>query len=100
MREEEKFTKKDDYIRSKVNYNKGIDNKSMMLFENLKWLTTVETAIYLRRFDKKGIPSSGAIRTLVCRGQLRARKFLGKLYFNKNELDRLIETSELRGGCL
>lgn len=71
-----------------------------LLFENLKWLTTKETAIYLRRFTKDGLPSTGAIRTLVCRGQLRARKFLGKLYFNKSELDRLIETSELKGGSV
>ena len=67
---------------------------------HLKWLTTIETAIYLRRFTKTGEPSCGAIRTLVCRGQLRARKFLGKLYFCKRELDRMIETSELKGGHL
>ena len=71
---------------------------SSLLFDNLIWLTTIETAIYLRRFTKDGLPSDGAIRTLVCRGKLRARKFLGKLYFKRSELDRLIETSEIIGG--
>ena len=61
-------------------------------------MTTEETAIYLRRFNSKGEPSTNAIRTLVCRGRLKARKYLGKLYFNKFELDKLIETSELKGG--
>jgi len=68
------------------------------LFENLIWLTTEEVAIYLRRLTKDGRPSVGAIRNLIYRGKLRARKFCGKLYFKREEIDRLIETSELVGG--
>ena len=78
-------------------YNKG-SSKEAMFFDNLKWMTTKETAIYLRRFKSNGVPSSAAVRTMVCRGQLRARKFLGKLYFKRSELDFLIETSEFKGG--
>lgn len=93
------MNKKYNYIQTAKEYNvRSSVNAEHMLFENLIWLTTVETAIYLRRFTKEGKPSTGAIRTLVCRGRLRARKYLGKLYFKKSELDHLIETSELRGG--
>ena len=91
--------RKKDYNDQKISYNRATDdNDSVLLFDNLIWLTTIETAIYLRRFDKQGLPSSNAIRTLVSRGKLRARKYLGKLYFKRSELDYLIETSELKGG--
>jgi len=96
------MSKNNDYKSTSHLYNQRQEGAlpSPTLFENLIWLTTVETAIYLRRFTKEGLPSVGAIRTLVCRRQLRARKYLGKLYFKKSELDRLIETSELRGGSV
>jgi excisionase family DNA binding protein len=61
------------------------------LFKNLIWLTTKEAAVYLRR-------SANAIYLLVSRGHLRARKFRNKLYFKRDELDYLIETSQLKGG--
>jgi hypothetical protein len=69
-----------------------------LIFNNLIWLTTREAAIYLRKFTSDGKPSEGAIRSLVCRGQIKARKFLRRLYFKREELDRLIETSQLVGG--
>ena len=59
---------------------------SAMLFNNLIWLTTAETALYLRK-------SQDAIRQMVCRGQLRARKFHRRLYFNKVELDQALNIS-------
>jgi len=62
------------------------------LFNNLIWLTTKEAAVFLRR-------TVNAIYLLVSRKQLRARKFRNRLYFNKDELNYLIETSELKGGC-
>ncbi len=61
------------------------------LFGNLVWLTTEETAQYLRK-------SINAIRILVYRRILRARKFRRRLYFRRTELDTLIETSQLTGG--
>lgn len=64
---------------------------STLIFENLIWLTTKEAAVYLRR-------SVNAIHTLVSRRKLRARKFSNRLYFKKEELDYLIETSQLKGG--
>jgi len=59
---------------------------STLLFKNLEWLTTAEAAFYLRK-------STGAIRQMVCRGQLRARKFHRRLYFKKIELDQALDIS-------
>ena len=57
-----------------------------LLFENLIWLSTEEAARLLRR-------SSHALRQLVYKGKIRPRKFGGRLYFKRSELDELIETS-------
>ncbi len=65
--------------------------RSANIFENLKWMTTNEAAAYLRK-------STNAIRTAVCRGHIKARKFRRRLYFKRSELDRLIETSTVIGG--
>ncbi len=60
-----------------------------LFFENLVWLTTEEAVQYLRK-------NTNAIRILVHRGILRARKFRGRLYFRKDELCALIETSAFK----
>lgn len=57
-----------------------------MLFDNLVWMTSEEAATYLRT-------TVGALRTSVCRGQIRARKWRRRLYFKKIELDLLLESS-------
>jgi excisionase family DNA binding protein len=57
-----------------------------LIFENLIWLTTEEAAIYLRK-------SADAVRHLVYRGDLRARKFKRRLYFKRDELDKLLDLS-------
>lgn len=88
-------------VREKTDEHQNVSHEmcsSGLLFENLIWLTTKEAAIYLRKFTSSGKPSEGAIRSLVCRGQIKARKFLRRLYFKREELDRLIETSQLVGG--
>ena len=54
------------------------------------WLTTAEAAVYLGT-------SGGSIRNQVHRGQLIAKKRLGRLYFRRTDLDRLIEISK-KGG--
>ena len=59
---------------------------SALLFDNLEWLTTAEAAYYLRQ-------SKEAVRQMVCRGQLRARKFHHRLYFRKVELDQVLDIS-------
>jgi excisionase family DNA binding protein len=56
------------------------------LFDNLVWMTSEEAATYLRT-------TVGALRTAVCRGQIRARKWRRRLYFKKMELDLLLESS-------
>jgi excisionase family DNA binding protein len=84
-----------NYNLSVKSYSKAgsekLKNKSELIFHNLIWLTTKEAAVYLRK-------SVNSIHTLVSRKKLRARKFSNRLYFNKKELDYLIETSQLRGG--
>lgn len=69
-------------------YSSSVDTniESTMLFQNLKWMTTNEAAAYLSK-------STNAIRTAVCRGHIKARKFRRRLYFKRSELDNLIETS-------
>ena len=75
-----------DYSLKRKSYNENIS-----LFDNLIWLTTKEAAVYLRK-------SVNSIHTLVSRKKLRARKFNNRLYFKKEELDYLLETSQFRGG--
>lgn len=63
-----------------------------MLFENLVWLSSVDLAIYLRKFRREdGMPSVEAIRQLVYRGKLKPRKLGRCLYFKKLEVDRAME---------
>lgn len=51
-----------------------------------QWFTTKEAAKYLGR-------SVNAILLMVSRGILEKRKWQGRLYFKKSDLDLLIETS-------
>lgn len=79
------------YTKSKC-YNlstESVDSDS--LFENLIWMTTEEAAFYLRK-------TTNAIRLLVFKGDLRARKFKRRLYFRKEELDTLIDSAFVNGG--
>tara|TARA_Y100000590_G_C15544660_1_gene948389 strand:+ start:546 stop:824 length:279 start_codon:yes stop_codon:yes gene_type:complete len=64
---------------------------SGLLFENLIWMTTEDAAKYLRK-------TVNAIRIMVHRRVLRARKFRNRLYFRREELDELLESSFLQGG--
>ena len=63
-------------------------------FASEDWLTTEQAAVLLKRFRKKdGKPSLGEIHTMIWRGQLKARKFFGRLMFNRAELLQLIAFS-------
>lgn len=66
---------------------------ALMLFENSEWLTTAEAACYLRRLTPEGFPSADAIHQMVSRGKIRRRKWCGRLYFKRRELDYLLESS-------
>jgi excisionase family DNA binding protein len=82
------------YKAPTTQYSRQADNsqeESALIFNNLKWMTTNEAAAYLRK-------STNALRTAVCRGHIKARKFRRRLYFKRSELDRLIETSSVIGG--
>ncbi len=61
-------------------------NNSVKLFDNLKWLTTEEAAFFLRK-------SSHALRQMTYKGKIIPRKFGGRLYFKKSELDQIIDIS-------
>jgi|GEM_PF-2195016 len=69
----------------------GPNHRASLLFENLIWLTTKETAVYLRK-------SVNAVHLLVSRKHLTARKFKNRLYFKRKELDFMLETSKQTGG--
>lgn len=62
---------------------------STMLFDNRIWVDSKEAADYLRI-------SVGALRNAVYRRQIVARKFRRRLYFNLNELNRLLDNSIVR----
>ena len=64
------------------------DIKSPMFFDNLKWMTVKEAAIYLRRTE-------GAMKNLIYRGKVRVRKWAGRVYVNRQELDSSIESGLL-----
>lgn len=68
-------------------YNVGEQNNAQLLFDNLIWLTTEEAACYIRK-------TANALRIAVFKGHIHARKFRRRLYFRKDELDALIDTSE------
>jgi hypothetical protein len=73
--------------------------ETQTIFDNSKWLSTKDAAIYLRKFRKDDDqPSEGAIRTAVWRGTLTARKWQRRLYFKRSDLDRLIESSPSTDG--
>lgn len=61
-----------------------------LFFDNLVWLNSEEAARYLRK-------TVAAIRTAVCRGQIKARKWRRRLYFKRRDLEALIEHSERKG---
>ncbi|PIP94320.1 MAG: hypothetical protein COW00_02865 [Bdellovibrio sp. CG12_big_fil_rev_8_21_14_0_65_39_13] len=76
------------------NKNQSVNHEmcsSDSLFDNLIWMTTEDAAKYLRK-------TVNAIRIMVHRRVLRARKFRNRLYFRREELDELLESSFLQGG--
>lgn len=85
--------KNGDSTRATVKLKNNMPVKAGLLFENSEWLTTAEAATYLRKFCPSGVPSVNAIHKLVSRGTIRRRKFAGRLYFKRKELDYLIECS-------
>lgn len=60
-------------------------------FGNLVWLSSKDAAEYLRK-------TVGALRVMVCRGQIRAYKWRRRLFFKRSELDSmLVESSFTKG---
>jgi hypothetical protein len=79
----------------------GADNQSGTLFDNPIWLSTKDAAVYLRKFRRiDGMPSEGAVRNAIWRGQLKARKWQRRLYIKRTDLDQLLRNLPfLNGGC-
>ena len=74
------------YIVNEKGYNIDEHKNACSFFNNLIWITTKEASEFLRK-------SSHAVRQMVYKGQITARKFHGKLYFNRLELNELIDSS-------
>ncbi|NOT79392.1 MAG: helix-turn-helix domain-containing protein [Bacteriovoracaceae bacterium] len=58
--------------------------------DNSKWMTSAEVAKFLRKSD-------GAIRVMVHRRQIRAKKFCNRLYFCRKEISRLLVNAKFVG---
>jgi excisionase family DNA binding protein len=82
----EKTSSQIAYFSNEKGYNHEEHINAPLIFENLIWLSTEEAARLLRR-------SSHALRQLVYKGKIRPRKYGGRLYFKRSELNELIETS-------
>ena len=85
-----KVMKEVNYISDRTSYNTN-EGTSVPVFNNLIWLTTKEAASYLRK-------SVNAMHILVSRKKIRARKYCNRLYFKREELEALLETSSILGG--
>ena len=74
------------------------EKRSCEFFDNPIWLSTKDAAIYLRKFRKDGAPSAGAIRTAIWRKEIRAKKWRGRLYILRRDLDRSLQNSPFASG--
>ena len=70
--------------------NNAGNNDPSLLFLNLKWLTAREAVVYLR------LPSLGALRNLVYRRQIPFTKLGRNLRFDREGLDRFLESSRTK----
>lgn len=61
-------------------------SNNISIFNNLKWMTTSEAAEYLR-------VTPNNLRVMIYRGFLKSYKFNNRHRFKREELDRLIESS-------
>ncbi len=71
--------------------NNQTETMSQTIFDNLIWLGTEEAVKYLRK-------TTNALRIAVHRGQIKCYKWRRRLYFKREELDRLLESSINYGG--
>jgi len=86
----------ENFIRSNYNqsekvYSENEQKTAQGFFDNLEWVNSDEAAFILRK-------SVGAIRTAVCRGQIKATVYRRRLYFKRKDLISLLETSPTKGG--
>ena len=66
-------------------------SKSVSQIQLSEWMTSEEAARFLGKFEKRtGKPSVGAIRNMIYRKQITARKFFGRIMISRAELSRRI----------
>ena len=63
------------------------ERSPVLFYENLKWLTSREAVVYLR------LPSLGALRNLVYRRKIPFVRLGRRLRFDRERLDRFLESS-------
>jgi excisionase family DNA binding protein len=80
-----------EYLGQRNRFADGGDSSPPLVLENLKWFTSREAVVYLR------LPSYGALRNLVYRRKIPFVKLGRSLRFNREELDRLLESSQRHG---
>ncbi len=95
--------KRRPYSQPKVEEDAGVFPVEVQSPEFTKkwppWLTSEQAARYLGKFRKKdGRPSVGAIRNMLYRKQIAAKKFFGRILIKRSELDELINLSPQLGG--
>jgi excisionase family DNA binding protein len=64
--------------------------KTLLIFDNLKWLDTKEAAAYLR------LPV-GSLRNMTSNGSVKFYKLQGRNRYLKDDLDKLLLSNQ-RGG--
>ncbi len=72
----------------------NVSHEELFFDKAKEWLTALEAAIYLRKFRPDRSPSKNAIYMMVYRGKLKRRRFHGRLYFSRYELQRAIERGD------
>ena len=80
------FANKSHNDNNSITGLKTINLEPSLFFENSIWLNSADTANYLRK-------SLAAIHTAVHRGEIACRKWRRRLYFRKQDLDKMLEDS-------
>ena len=94
---------RNDGNSSKSGIDSEIENSSAKrassFIDSPMWLSTKDAAIYLRKFRKiDGVASDGAIRTAIWRKAIRAKKWRGRLYIKRADLDLMLQNAPFASG--
>ena len=62
----------------------SVGEDSNQKLSSLTWMNSTEAAAYIRT-------TPGALRTMVCRGQIKPKKLLSRNRFRRSDLDKLMK---------